>query len=425
MDTDRNSVARIPRDLAFDSSIALLSEGYNFIANRCSRYQSDLFETRLMGRKAICTMGADAAEMFYHPDRFTRVQALPITVLLLLQDIGSVQTLDGDAHRHRKQMFMSLMPPASIARLANLTAEQWQARLAQWERGDQVVLHDEARAILCRAVCQWAATPLSDPQAEQRTREFGAMIDGAGSVGPRNWQAILLRMRTERWARGLIAQVRARQLHVPDESALHVIAWHQEPDGSLLDLGTAGVELLNLLRPTVAVARFVTCAALALHHYPEWRQRLQENEDDLECFVQEVRRFYPFFPLVGGRVRQAFDWRGHHFTPGTWVLLDLYGTNHDARIWDDPHTFQPERFRHWDHSPYTFIPQGGGEFESGHRCAGEWITIELMKTAVRLLTRAMRYDVPDQDLRVDLSKMPALPHSGFVIRGVDTSPKSR
>ena len=424
MDTNRNSVARIPRDPAFDSSLALLSEGYNFIANRCSRYQSDLFETRLMGRKAICTMGADAAEMFYHPDRFTRVQALPITVLLL-QDIGSVQTLDGDAHRHRKQMFMSLMTPASIARLADLTAEQWQARLAQWERGDQVVLHDEARAILCRAVCQWAATPLSDPQAEQRTREFGAMIDGAGSVGPRNWQAILLRMRTERWARGLIAQVRARQLHVPDESALHVIAWHQEPDGSLLDLGTAGVELLNLLRPTVAVARFVTFAALALHHYPEWRQRLQENEDDLECFVQEVRRFYPFFPLVGGRVRQAFDWRGHHFAPGTWVLLDLYGTNHDARIWDDPHTFQPERFRHWDHSPYTFIPQGGGEFESGHRCAGEWITIELMKTAVRLLTRAMRYDVPDQDLRVDLSKMPALPHSGFVIRGVDTSPKSR
>ena len=99
------------------------------------------------------------------------------------------------------------------------------------------------------------------------------------------------------------------------------------------------------------------------------------------------------------------------------MLLDLYGTNHDPRVWGRPDEFIPERFYQWDGSPYNFIPQVGGDHYGGHRCAGEWITVALMRTAVEFLAR-LRYSVPPQDLRVDLSRMPALPRSGFVIRDV-------
>ncbi|HXF62613.1 MAG TPA: cytochrome P450 [Caldilineaceae bacterium] len=415
----RPPASQIPRDTAFDSSLALLSNGYRFISKRRQRYGSDLFETRLLLQKAICVTGEDAARMFYHPGRFTRVGAMPPTTLMLLQDKGSVQTLDGEAHRQRKQMFMSLMTPASIEKLTQAVAEQWRAHLARWETMETVALHDEVRGILCRAACRWAAVPLTEAEAQQRTREFGAMIDGAGSVGPRNWWALLLRTRTERWASKIIGQVRAGKLHAPEGSAAHVIAWHREPDGALLEPALAAVELLNILRPTVAIARFVTFAALALYEFPEYRQRLQAGDDTLlEWFVQEVRRYYPFFPFIAGRVRQPFEWQGHRFAAGTWVILDLYGTNHDERVWQDPEVFYPERFRDWDGSAFNFIPQGGGDYEDGHRCAGEWATIAVLKTAVRLLSTAMRYDLPPQNLRVSLSKMPALPQSGFVIRNV-------
>lgn len=53
----------------------------------------------------------------------------------------------------------------------------------------------------------------------------------------------------------------------------------------------------------------------------------------------------------------AFQWRGHRFGPGDWVLLDLYGTNHDARTWKDPGRFDPERFVGWDGGPFNFIPR--------------------------------------------------------------------
>jgi fatty-acid peroxygenase len=46
------------------------------------------------------------------------------------------------------------------------------------------------------------------------------------------------------------------------------------------------------------------------------------------------------------------------------------------------------------------------------------LTISVMERAVRLLTTAMTYDVPLQDLGVDLSRMPAAPRSGLRISQV-------
>lgn len=87
--------------------------------------------------------------------------------------------------------------------------------------------------------------------------------------------------------------------------------------------------------------------------------KLQDGNDSyLKLFVQEVRRFYPFFPFVGGCVQNEFDWRGRHFAKGTWVLLNLYGTNCDPRIWGDPEVFRPERFLRWAGSAFNFIPSG-------------------------------------------------------------------
>jgi fatty-acid peroxygenase len=195
-----------------------------------------------------------------------------------------------------------------------------------------------------------------------------------------------------------------------------VIASHRDHEGNLLDPAVAGVELLNVLRPTVAVDRYLVFAALALHEHPEWRERLRDADDaTLEWFVQEVRRTAPFFPFTAARVREGFEWRGYWFPAGRLVLLDLFGTCHDPTRWDDPTAFRPERFETWDGSPFDLIPQGGGDHDHGHRCAGEWITIGLLKTIVAELTRSMSYRVPEQDLRVPRGRIPALPRSGFVI----------
>lgn len=181
----------------------------------------------------------------------------------------------------------------------------------------------------------------------------------------------------------------------------------------------AAVELINIMRPTVAVARFIAFEAHALYHYPKSRRLIEAGTDaETELFVQEVRRFYPFFPFTGGRVREPFTWQGHDFTPGTWVMLDVYGTDRDPRLWENPDAFQPERFRRWNGSAFNFIPQGAGDHFTTHRCAGEWITIALLKQATMSLVNGMAYTVPEQDLDISLRIMPALPQSGFIMRDI-------
>jgi fatty-acid peroxygenase len=131
----------------------------------------------------------------------------------------------------------------------------------------------------------------------------------------------------------------------------------------------AAIELINLLRPIVAISTYITFAALALHHHPECLTKLKESDlQYYDMFAQEVRRYYPFAPLLAGRVKKDFVWKEYYFSKGPLVLLDIYGTNHDSRIWEDPFEFEPERFRNWKGNLYSFIPQGGGAADKTHRC---------------------------------------------------------
>jgi fatty-acid peroxygenase len=411
-------MAAIPRDPTFDASLAFAREGYRFIPNRCRRLGSDAFETRIGLKRAVCMQGAEAAALVYS-DRFTRRQAVPRPMLALLQDIGSVAGLDGAAHRHRKQMFLSLMAPDAVARLVALTEAEARRATTRWERAGEVVLLEAVEAVLCRAVSAWSGVPLSVEEAPRRAADLSAMIDGSGSLGPRYALGHVARRRTERWLARIVRGMRDGALAAPADSAAAVIVRHRELDRRPLDDRVAVVELLNVLRPTVAVARFVMWAALALHRHPAARELVASGgEDERRWFVQEVRRFYPFFPAVAARAREEFEWRGRGFSVRQWVLLGLFGTNHDERIWGDPGVFRPERFRDWDGDPFTLIPQGAGLHAETHRCPGEEITIALLALWTRMLTNELRYVVPEQDLRVDLARVPAQPASRFVIRNV-------
>jgi fatty-acid peroxygenase len=407
---------RIPRDRSPDSTLALLRDPYRFIARRCRRYRSDVFQTRILLRGTICMSGQEAARVFYNPGYFMREGAAPGRIQKTLFGRGGVQALDGEEHRHRKRMLMSLMTPAAIARLGDIAAAEWGVRARRWTSMQSVVLYEELQRLLTRAACEWAGVPLPEPEIERRSRQLSALFDSAASVGPRHWYSRFARKRAESWIMDLVAEVRDGWLHPYEGSALHAVAHYRDPSGRLLRPREAAVEVLNILRPTVAVAVYIVFAAHALYRHPECRARLRSGERNYaDFFVQEVRRFYPFFPAVMARVRHDFEWNGYVFPKGRRAMLDLYGTNHDARNWPAPEEFRPERFRSWNGNSFNFIPQGGGDYHANHRCPGEWITMELMRVALDFLVNRIRYEVPEQDLEIDCSRLPALPGSRFII----------
>ena len=153
-----------------------------------------------------------------------------------------------------------------------------------------------------------------------------------------------------------------------------------------------------------------------LFEHPAARERIQSGDDRyVYSFVQEVRRTAPFFPVIGGRACGDFQALGHAFRQGDWVLLDLYGTDQHPRIWPDPTRFIPDRFLEKTPSPFELVPQGAGDPALTHRCPGEDLTLALISAAVRQLTLALTYDVPEQDLSVSKSRIPALPASGVIL----------
>jgi fatty-acid peroxygenase len=409
----------VPKDLGFDHSIKLLTEGYLFLPKYKDKLKTNLFLTRIMGQKVICMSGKEAAKMFYDQRLFTRSGTMPNRIKETLFGKNSIQTMDGVAHMHRKLMFLSIMSDEHLDKIVNIARKQWIINSARWEGKDHILLFDEVSIMMFQIACKWAGVSLKKSEVITRSKDMSAMIDGFGAVGPRHWKARCARNRSECWARDHIRTIRNGRKIAPTNSALSQIAWHRDLSGDLLDTQTAAVELLNILRPITAIATYVMFGALSLHMYPDCIEKLRnDNADYLNLLTQEIRRYYPFAPFLAARVRRNFKWKNCNFKEGTLVFLDVYGTNHDPEIWANPNVFQPERFKDRRIHSFDFIPQGGGDYQTGTRCPGEGITVELLKVSLDYLANRLEYEVPLQDLSYPLNRIPTLVRSKFVIKEV-------
>lgn len=410
----------LPYDEGLDNTIPFLNEGYLYITNRRNRFNRDMFKTRILGGKqVICMAGREAAEVFYDNEKFKRHGAAPNKVLNTLFGQDGVQTLDGEAHEHRKTMFMNLMTKDSLTEIADLIEEEWNSALNAWANEEQIELYKEAKKILTKAICRWTGVPTDGVDLDKLSEQLGDMYEAAEKIGIKHFKGEASRKKAENWLVDLIGKIREGDSITNETTPFYKIATHRDLDGKLLDEKVAAVEVLNLLRPTVAISVYVVLSALALHEFPEAKGNLVEADAAAyKRFVQETRRYYPFFPVAPAIVKQNFLWGGHDFNEGTLVLLDLYGNNHHPDLWENPNEFNPARFKDWDKSPFDFIPQGGGDYITGHRCAGEWLTISAMQKVLNLLINQMEYTVPEQDLSMSMKEMPSVPKSQFIMDNI-------
>lgn len=341
-----------------------------------------------------------------------------------LTGIGGVQGLDGVAHQQRKHLFLRhLMQQESIDVLAALHRKHWHLALSHWPLHQEMVLFDQAQILLCQSVCEWAGIPVAEQALTSHVKDLGLMIAGGARLGLPHWRGRWARARCEEWIRQEIEHVR-RESPQPAVSLLQAFTWHRDEHGRLLSSQIAAVEVLNVVRPAVAIAQLVVFCALAMHEYPHVKTALRTGDPDyLHWFIQEVRRFYPFFPFLAAYTRHPFSWKGYIFPAHTLTLLDIYGTHHHPSDWPQAGHFLPSRFQSWQEDGFHLLANGGGEY-SHHRCPGEWITVTLLKEVVTLLVNDLDYTVPAQNLNLSLRNIPTLPSSGFIIRPRCYTPSS-
>lgn len=225
-----------------------------------------------------------------------------------------MHTVDGTAHRVRKAGFLALLKDETgVAALTDHVALEWSRAVAGWGDGRPVVLFDETALILARSVCACTGIRLCSPRARPARWRGTARPGSTASPrpAPRHLRARAARAARARQEGALAALVRAahegEELAGDNGTAFEVLAWHRDADGRLLDPHTAAVELLNTIRPTVAIAWFAAFAAHALHRWPAHRALLRAEHDGryARAFSREVRRFYPFAPFVAGLAATA------------------------------------------------------------------------------------------------------------------------
>jgi fatty-acid peroxygenase len=412
-------MTRRPR---LDQSVRMLAQGYAWLPDRRRGTGRDTVRTRVMLRQALAVEGPAGARFVYDEDHVRRSGALPEPVVSTLFGHGAVHTLDGEAHRVRKAMFVHLLMGSGVGALVDCVTAAWDDAVPRWAQQERVVLMEEAAQVLARGVCDWAAVPVSAEELPALARDLTTLVDGFATGAPRHWRARRVRQRREAWLAGIVEEVRAGTRTVPAGSVLATVAAHRDSEGELLEPRVAAVEVLNVLRPTVAVCWFVGFSAHALHRWPQHRDRLASGEPAFaEAFAHEVRRFYPFAPFIGGRSPREVEWDGETVPAGSMVLLDLWGTDHDPQLFPEPYAFRPQRFLAGDAvreiGAWELVPQGAGDPRTGHRCPGEDVTVALLSALAVRLAR-LGYDVPPQDLSISLSRIPARPASGVVLSRV-------
>src|SRR5699024_650853 len=183
----------------------------------------------------------------------------------------------------------------------------WKHALTIWEQEEQIELYEEAKKILTKAICRWTGVPTDGVDMDQLSEQLGDMYEAAEKIGMKHFKGELSRKKTEKWLMNMTASIREGKQITEEHTPLYNIATHRDVNGDLLDEKIAAVEVLNLLRPTVAISVYIVLIALALHDFPEAKEKLIDADAAAyKRFVQETRRYYPFFPVAPAIVKQDF-----------------------------------------------------------------------------------------------------------------------
>ena len=196
----------------------------------------------------------------------------------------------------------------------------------------------------------------------------------------------------------------------------------ETPDGTRLSDEAIRDEVMTLLLAGhETTAQALTYALHLLSHYPDVEERLvaelgdvlggatptPDDLDDLRYTEQVVRESMRLYPPVWGLLRESIDddeIGGYRIPAGSTIGMYQWVTHRDARFFDDPLAFDPDRwtddFRR-DLHPFAYFPFSGGP----RRCLGDRFAM----AEARLVLATMLQDVHLEALRgEDLDLSPSI-----------------
>lgn len=333
-----------------------------------------------------------------------------------------ILVVDGEEHTTTRK---ALMPPfrgKAIAPYEPIIAAETRRRVATWAVGQEITVHDEARAITLEVILRavFGATEGAEID-ELRTAVLEAsditLLRTLWTVRPQllgkfwPWKSYARTIaRTNALLDRMIAARRtATDLAERTDTLSLLVRDSAEDDDWIRD------QLMSLLgagHETTTTALSWAMELLARH--PEVRAKARESGDDyLDAVINETLRIRPVISALSRKVSRPLTLGGYSLRPGTMLNPQVDTVHRDARIWGDPEVFRPERFLGTRHSTSTYFPYGGGK----RRCIGALFAHTEMRVALRTILEEIDFEpVSPEPETQKISHITLAPSRGALVR---------
>ncbi|GJU52053.1 cytochrome P450 81E8-like protein [Tanacetum coccineum] len=126
----------------------------------------------------------------------------------------------------------------------------------------------------------------------------------------------------------------------------------------------------------------------------------------LRSIINETLRLYPGAPLlVPHESSEDCVVGGYHIPRGTILLVNQWAIHHDPKLWNDPESFNPERFESLQgtRDGFKLMPFGSGR----RSCPGEGLAFRVIGLTLGLLIQCFDWERISED-KVDMTEGPGL-----------------
>jgi len=387
------------------------------LLRECAQQLGDIFALQLGSHGTYVVFSRpDAIRAVFTADADVLRVGVGNAVLKPFLGPGSLLLLEGDRHLRERRLIMPAFHNKAIAGYGDIIREALVAATSDWRVGREFVAQDVMQSVstdvILRAVFGLrGAEDGADLKRELvsflNDRRFSlGLMSQLGESKPHEGLESFRRQfeRIGRLTKDLVAQRRSSP-RSDQGDMLSVLLEARDEEGR----GRSDDELRDELLTLVATGYETTATALSWGVYwiaqkPAVKDRLRSEVaslgsrpdpraygqlEYLDATCKEILRIYPIVPSVFREVVRPFQLGGYLFEPGTILSPSVYLTHHREDLFEEPDTFDPERFLRRTYSPYEYLPFGGG----ARRCIGMSLASFEMKVVLGTLVERFDLDV--------------------------------
>lgn len=355
---------------------------------------------------------------------------------------NGVLTADHEEWRPQRRLIQPLMRATHIRSYADTMTRQTEALTNTWRGGETRDVHADMNRLTMWIIAEtmFGTTPENAANIHHLVSMAQAiavgdlqnLLPGRDLFGRVTCRVGHINATFDDVVRGMIAE-RARHSDSPRHDLLTLLLNSVDEDGQPVPYAFIRDNILTLfVAGHETTANTLTWALYYLAHNPAVLATLRAELDQVlagraatladlaalpytDMVVKEAMRIEPAVSLVPRYVTQHLSLGGYRLQAGSVVLVSIYCLHHDARWWDAPGEFRPERFaaeqealRH----KYAYLPFGGGP----RVCIGNHFA--MMEAQIILATLLARCDFAlarrGEVERVRL--ITTAPHRGLLMR---------